>query len=373
MTATTSAPEAPLLSVLDLVPVRSDQTSGDALAATRALAGAAERVGIHRYWLAEHHNMPAVAATNPALLVAMVAAATRRIRVGSGGVMLPNHAPLVVAEQFALLEAAHPGRIDLGIGRAAGTDPVTSFALRHGAGGVGEDAVERFAEYLDNVRAMMGPDGVGLQVAGRTHALRATPRAVSVPPLWLLGSSDYSARLAAERGLPYVFAHHFSGRGTAEAIHLYRSTYRPSPQHPEPRTLLTANVAVAPTAAQARRLALPQVQAMVALRTGGALTPLRLAEEAEEAPVPEAHGALVATMLERWIVDEPAAAARRVRDLAASFDVDEVMVHPVASALAGTDPQRAPAREATLELLAGALAAPGARGGPEHHAWRACD
>ena len=121
------------LSVLDLVPVRSDQTTGNALAATRRLAQVAEEAGYHRYWLAEHHNMPAVAATNPPLLIAMVAAATERIRVGSGGVMLPNHAPLVVAEQFALLEAAHPGRIDLGIGRAPGTDPVTSFALRHGA------------------------------------------------------------------------------------------------------------------------------------------------------------------------------------------------------------------------------------------------
>ncbi len=339
------------------MPVRSDQTTGGALAATRALARTADRLGLHRYWLAEHHNMPAVAATNPALLVSMVAAATERMRVGSGGVMLPNHAPLVVAEQFALLEAAHPGRIDLGIGRAPGTDPVTSFALRHGAGGVSDDAVERFGEYLDNIRAMLGPDGVGLQVAGRTHALRATPRAVSVPPLWLLGSSDYSARLAAERGLPYVFAHHFSGKGTAEAIELYRSTYRPSPEHPSPRTLLTANVAVAPTAEEARRLALPQVQAMVALRTGGPLTAQRLVEEAEAAPVPEAHAALVETMLERWIVDAPDAAARRVRDLAASFDVDEVMVHPVAGAPEGTDPDRAPAREATLELLVGALAA----------------
>jgi len=121
------------LSVLDLVPVRSDQTTGDALAATRSLARTAESHGYHRYWLAEHHNMPAVAATNPPLLVSMVAAATATMRVGSGGVMLPNHAPLVVAEQFALLEAAYPGRIDLGIGRAPGSDPVTTWALRHGA------------------------------------------------------------------------------------------------------------------------------------------------------------------------------------------------------------------------------------------------
>ena len=131
------------LSVLDLVPVRGSQTTGQALQASLALAGTADRAGYRRYWVAEHHNMPAVAATNPALLISMIAAATDRIRVGSGGVMLPNHAPLVVAEQFALLEAAYPDRIDLGIGRAPGSDPVTSWALRHGAGGVEADAVNR--------------------------------------------------------------------------------------------------------------------------------------------------------------------------------------------------------------------------------------
>ena len=137
------SPSSPALSVLDLVPVRTDQATGDALRATLGLARVADELGFRRYWLAEHHNMPAVAATNPPVLIGMVAGATDRIRVGSGGVMLPNHAPLVVAEQFALLEAAYPGRIDLGIGRAPGTDPVTSWALRHGAGGVTDEAVAR--------------------------------------------------------------------------------------------------------------------------------------------------------------------------------------------------------------------------------------
>ncbi len=180
--SSTRAPQThPVLSVLDLVPVRTDQSSSDALDAARSLAVAADEAGYRRYWVAEHHNMAAVAATNPPLVVALLAAATRRIRVGSGGVMLPNHAPLVVAEQFALLEAAFPGRIDLGIGRAPGTDPVTSFALRHGAGGVDDDAVNRFPEYVDNVVAMMAPGGVGVSVGGRSHVLRATPAARSVP------------------------------------------------------------------------------------------------------------------------------------------------------------------------------------------------
>ncbi len=155
--------------MLDLVPVRSDQTSGDAVRATLALARVADELGYERYWVAEHHNMPAVAATNPPVLIAMVAGATHRIRVGSGGVMLPNHAPLVVAEQFALLEAAHPGRIDLGIGRAPGTDPVTGWALRHGAGGVSDDNVTRFPDYVDDVLAMMDAERC------RGRASRAAP------------------------------------------------------------------------------------------------------------------------------------------------------------------------------------------------------
>jgi luciferase family oxidoreductase group 1 len=347
------SPRRTTLSVLDLVPVRSDQGTGDALAATVALAREADELGYRRYWLAEHHNMPAVAATSPPVLIAMVAAATERLRVGSGGVMLPNHAPLVVAEQFALLEAAHPGRIDLGLGRAPGTDPVTSFALRHGAGGVSDEAVARFPEYVDNVLAMMDTAGVGLALHGRTHELRATPRASSVPTIWLLGSSDYSARLAAEKGLPYVFAHHFSGSGTAEALALYRSRFRPSPECPEPRTFLTVNAAVAESAEEAERLALPQLLAMLALRTGAPLTPQLLVEEAEKVEIAEAHTGLVSAMRSRWVIGDPVTARARVEELAATYGVDEVMVHPVAGAHEGTDRRRSPGREETLRLLAG--------------------
>ena len=341
------------LSVLDLVPVRSDQTTHDALAATTSLAAVADEHGYRRYWLAEHHNMPAVAATNPPVLIALVAAATSRIRVGSGGVMLPNHAPLVVAEQFALLEAAYPGRIDLGIGRAPGTDPVTSWALRHGAGGVTDEAVARFPEYVDHVITMMNPDGAALSVAGRAHALRATPQARSVPDVWLLGSSDYSARLAAERGLPYVYAHHFSGSGTAAALALYRDSFRPSDLLSEPRTFLTVNAVVAPTVGEADRLALPQLLAMVALRTGQPLTPQALVEEAEKQQLPPAHQELVDAMRERWVIGDPIGSRARIEALAAEHGVDEVMVHPVAGAWTGTDPTRSTAREETLRLLAG--------------------
>ncbi|GAB3250145.1 LLM class flavin-dependent oxidoreductase [Nocardioides dilutus] len=345
----------PALSVLDLVPVRTDQTSADAVAATLSLARVADGLGYRRYWLAEHHNMPAVAATNPPVLIGLVAGATSRMRVGSGGVMLPNHAPLVVAEQFALLEAAYPGRIDLGLGRAPGTDPVTSYALRHGAGGVTDEAVSRFPEYVDNILTMMEPAGAVLSVAGRRHTLRATPVATSVPSIWLLGSSDYSARVAAEKGLPYVFAHHFSGSGTAEALELYRSTFRPSDVLAEPRTFLTVNAVVAESAEEAERRALPNLLMMVALRTGQPLGPQLLVEEAQkevQVDLPEPHRALVARMRERWVIGSPEVARAQVADLAAAYGVDEVMVHPVAGAHVGTEPDRGPAREETLTLLA---------------------
>jgi luciferase family oxidoreductase group 1 len=346
---------SPALSVLDLVPVREGQTTGEAISATRSLAKVADELGFRRYWLAEHHNMPAVAATNPPVLVAMVAAATERIRVGSGGVMLPNHAPLVVAEQFALLEAAYPGRIDLGIGRAPGTDPLTNIALRHGAAGVDEDAVDRFPQYVEEVDAMMSPDGVAMQVMGRVQALRATPRAASRPDLWLLGSSDFSARLAAARGLPYVFAHHFSGRGTAEALELYRSGYQPSERWPEPRTFLTVNAVVAESQEEADRRALPNLLTMIALRTGQPLTFQPGIETAESRGLPEEHRGLADQMTARWIIGPPDQAAKRVADLATTYDVDEVMLNPVAGAYADTPADRAPYREETLRLLAEAL------------------
>jgi len=344
---------SPALSVLDLVPVRSDQTTGDAIAASRRLAQVADELGYRRYWVAEHHNMPAVAATNPPVLIAMLASATSRIRVGSGGVMLPNHAPLVVAEQFALLEAAFPGRIDLGIGRAPGTDPLTRYVLRGGSAESADDAVTRFPEYVDDIRTLMTAEGVEVQVGPRRQPLRATPSARTIADMWLLGSSDYSARLAAEKGLPYVFAHHFSGEGTGAALDLYRSSYRPSPEYPEPRTFLTVNAVVAETEEEARRLALPNVQQMIALRTGAPLHAQRLVEEAEAVEMTPEQRAFGHAMSGRWIVGSAEQAHTRIEELATTYDVDEVMVHPVAAAAAGTDVATSPNRETTLRLLAG--------------------
>ena len=298
--------------------------------------------------------MPAVAATNPPVLIALVAGATARIRVGSGGVMLPNHAPLVVAEQFALLEAAYPGRIDLGIGRAPGSDPVTSYALRHGAGGVSDEAVTRFPEYVDNVLAMMDAGGVGLARPGpHLPAAGHAGRDRRCPTIWLLGLLRL-LRPAGRREGPALrlrppLLRHGHRRG-ARALPLDASAPRPS--WPSRRTFLTVNAVVAATAEEAERLALPQLLAMLALRTGQPLAAQLLVEEAEKVELPDAHRDLVDAMRARWVIGAPDEARARIADLAATYDVDEVMVHPVAGAYVGTEPAAAPAREETLRLLA---------------------
>lgn len=341
----------PALSVLDLVPVRTGQSTGQALQASVALAQVADRLGYRRYWVAEHHNTTSVAATNPPVLIAMLASATDQISVGSGGVMLPNHAPLVVAEQFALLEAAFPGRIDLGIGRAPGTDPLTRHVLRGSSAESADEAVARFPDYVDDIAMLMRPEGVEMSYGPRRQPLRATPHATSVARMWLLGSSDYSARLAAEKGLPYVFAHHFFGQGTAEALDLYRENYRPSEAYPEPRTFLTLNASVAETEDEAFRLATPHMQSMIALRTGGPFEAQRTVEQAVEIGFPQEQLPMVHAMRRSWIIDEPTSAKERIAEFAALHQVDEVMVQPIGGARADAPLDASPAREETLRLL----------------------
>ncbi|SDB80018.1 luciferase family oxidoreductase, group 1 [Raineyella antarctica] len=341
------------LSVLDLLPVRTGQTTADAVSAARGLARIADEAGYRRYWVAEHHNMPSVASTNPPVLISLLAAATERIRVGSGGVMLPNHAPLVVAEQFALLEAAYPGRIDLGIGRAPGADPVTAWALRAGADG--QQPVERFPEHVEQVRAMLEGAGLAGHLGGRRFTLTATPHAVAAPPVWLLGSSDYSARLAAQLGLPYVFAHHFSGHGVDQALELYRTGFR---GEGEPRTFLTANVVVADTEEESDRLALPFQHMMGRLRTNLPPIALPTVEEAEALELPLPPTAFRAVR-ESWFVGTADVVADRLVAFADRYGVDEVMVQPVAGDQAADPLDRTPARERTLRRLAAAV---GARG-----------
>jgi luciferase family oxidoreductase group 1 len=354
MTPVTTPQTRPLaLSVLDLIPVRSGQTSADAIAASVALVQTADALGYTRYWVAEHHNMQAVASTNPPVLMGILAARTERIRVGSGGIMLPNHSPLVIAEQLAILEAAFPGRIDLGLGRAPGSDPVISSYLRS-SGAVSD--VDAFERNVADIQALLHPDGASLRLtSGQDYVLRATAAATGSPLVWMLGSSSFSAHLAARRGMPYVFANHFSGEGTTEALDLYRTEFTPSDELAAPRTFLTVNVSVADTAAEARALALPQLQLMARLRTGAPMGALLTVEEAAVADVTNAQSDIIEQMARGWVIDTPATAATRLRSLADRVGVDEIMVVPGGSEHAGDDVSTAPARVRTLELLAAEL------------------
>ncbi len=341
------------LSVLDLIPVRAGQRSSDAVAATVALAETADRLGFRRYWLAEHHNMPSVASTTPPVLLGVLAGRTTRIRLGSGGVMLPNHAPFVVAEQFAALEAAAPGRIDLGVGRAPGSDPVITALLS--ASGHTSD-VEAFPRHISDIEALLGQEGAVLRLAsGEQYVVRSTPAAQGVPVVWLLGSSDYSAQLAARLGLPYVFASHFSGEGTAHALALYRAQFQPSEHLDAPRSFVTANVVAADSAAEAEALALPQLQQMAKLRTGAPMGVLGTVEDAAAFTPGPAQQELIDRMRERWFIGAAPDVAARLAGFAAEHEVDEVMISPVAGGHDGEAPARAIARETTLTLLAAAL------------------
>jgi luciferase family oxidoreductase group 1 len=247
----------PKLSVLDLCPIVAGGTASDAFRNAVDLAQHAERWGYHRYWLAEHHNMPGVGSSATAVVIGHVAGATRTIRVGSGGVMLPNHAPLVIAEQFGTLEALYPGRIDLGLGRAPGTDPVTTRALRR----VLTDPDESFPHDVQELLAYFAP-------AAPDQRVRAVPGAGLAVPIWLLGSSTFSARLAAALGLPFAFASHFAPDQLDVALRLYRAQFRPSASLAEPYVAAGVGVYAADTGAEAERLATSIFQQFVALRRG---------------------------------------------------------------------------------------------------------
>ncbi|RWD51188.1 MAG: LLM class flavin-dependent oxidoreductase [Mesorhizobium sp.] len=245
------------LSVLDLSPIVEGSNASQSLANSLDLARHAERLGYRRYWLAEHHNMPGIASAATSVVIAHVAGGTRTIRVGAGGIMLPNHSPLVIAEQFGTLNALHPGRIDLGLGRAPGTDMGTARALRRnleaGADSFPQDVVELMSYF---------------QAAEDGQRIRAVPGEGEQVPIWILGSSLYGAQLAAMLGLPYAFASHFAPAELDHALEIYRSRFQPSKQLDKPYVMLGLNVFAAPSDAEARLLFTSLQQAFVNLRTG---------------------------------------------------------------------------------------------------------
>ena len=254
---TLQAHTRPALSMLDLVAVREGGTVADALKIALATAQHAEKLGFARYWLAEHHNMAGIASSATAVLVGHIAGGTQRIRVGSGGVMLPNHAPLVVAEAFGTLAELYPGRIDLGLGRAPGTDPATMRALRRSRVETADDFPQDVAE----LQRLLAPAEPG-------QRLVATPGAGTNVPIWLLGSSLFSAQLAAQQGLPYAFASHFAPRLLHQAIALYRELYRPSAAWPKPYVTIGVPLIAAPTDDEAEYLASSTYQRVLGILTG---------------------------------------------------------------------------------------------------------
>ncbi|MFJ3643465.1 LLM class flavin-dependent oxidoreductase [Streptomyces sp. NPDC090108] len=262
------------LSVLDLVTVGAGSTATDALRTSVDIAKATEARGFHRYWVAEHHSMPGVASSSPAVILAHLAAHTDRIRLGSGGVMLPNHAPLIIAEQFGTLEALAPGRVDLGLGRAPGTDGATAAALRRSD--TLNEGADDFPEQLSELIRFLDDDFPEGHPYGRIHAIPGpvqgtTPGGVQSPhrpPVWLLGSSGFSARLAGLLGLPFAFAHHFSAQNTVPALDLYRQTFRPSAVLDRPYALIGVSALATDEEAEARRQVRAAALNMLRLRMG---------------------------------------------------------------------------------------------------------
>jgi luciferase family oxidoreductase group 1 len=301
------------LSVLDLAPLAEGATATEALRNTTELAKRVEQLGYRRFWVAEHHNMPSIASSSPAVLIAHLAAATSTIRVGSGGVMLPNHAPLVVAEQFGTLEALHPGRIDLGIGRAPGTDQRTAFALRRTMAGLSAEAFpEELADLIDYFEGAAG-------------GIVAVPGKGNEPAIWLLGSSGFSAQLAGMLGLPFSFAHHFSSANTVPALALYRQNFRPSRWLSEPYAKVAVNVVCAETDERARWLAGPAALAFLKLRAGMP-SPLTTPDEAARYPYNAMERSFVDDRWRDQAVGSPETVRRQLADLLARTQADELML-----------------------------------------------
>ena len=299
------------LSVLDLAPVAAGASAAHALAGTTRLAQRADELGFKRFWVAEHHNIPSVASTAPEVLIAHIAAHTERIHVGSGGVMLPNHAPLAVAERFGMLEALHPGRIDLGLGRAPGTDQRTALALR-------STSPERFEEQFAQLRGHLGAGYGGMRAVAGEH---------TEPELWMLGSTDGGARIAAKLGLPFVFAHHFHPHFTEPALELYRGLFEPSELAPSPRVIVAAGIVVGDDDEDALRRALPGGVAMLRLRQGRP-APIPSVEDAEALvrELGERELAVVQDAIGRAIIGGAQTVHAELTDLVERTGTDELML-----------------------------------------------
>ena len=303
------------LSILDLAPIVEGSDAAAALRQSIALARHAEGLGYQRFWVAEHHNMEGVASSATAVLIGQLAAATEKIRVGAGGIMLPNHAPLTIAEQFGTLATLFPGRIDLGLGRAPGTDGPTMRALRRHLSSAAED---RFPEDVLELQGYLAPAKEG-------QVVRAIPGQGTEVPIWLLGSSLYGAQLAAYLGLPFAFASHFAPDLLMQALDIYRSQYRPSARHPRPHAMMGLNVVVADSDEQAAYLFTSLQQRFLGMQRGQR-GPLPRPVDSMEALWTAAEKAGVQRMLAEAVVGSPATVRAGLRATLARTQVDEFIV-----------------------------------------------
>ncbi|MBO0764403.1 MAG: LLM class flavin-dependent oxidoreductase [Hyphomicrobiaceae bacterium] len=308
------------LSVLDQSVAVVDRPHGQSIRDTVALAQVCETLGYHRFWLSEHHNHASIAGSAPEILIAAIAGVTRRIRVGSAGVMLPHYSPLHVAEQFLVLEALAPGRIDLGLGRAPGSDGRTAFALNPLAN-------QRPNEFPADVRDLLAwVSGQPLLEGHPYRQVKAHPLSNTAPEVWMLGSSDYGAQVAAHFGLPYAFAWFFTdGKGGPEALNLYRRLYQPSARHPESHTALCVWALAADTEEEARFQFLPRARVRL-LRDSGRFVPLEPPSVAAAHPYTQAERARVERMHADSFVGTGPHVAERIRELATRLDVEEMVV-----------------------------------------------
>jgi luciferase family oxidoreductase group 1 len=301
------------LSILDLVQVPEGQTPRDALHRSLELAQHAERLGYQRFWVAEHHNMPGIASAATSVVIGYLAGGTHKIRIGAGGIMLPNHSPLVIAEQFGTLESLYPGRIDLGLGRAPGTDQITVQAMRRNPA-----AAEYFPDDVQELQALLGDLQPGQQV-------RAVPGTGLKVPLWILGSSLYGAQVAAALGLPYAFASHFAPDALLSALRVYREKFRPSATLQKSYAMIGVNVVVADTDAEARRLFTSTQQSYALLHRGARGLQRPPIDDIETFWSPtEKH--LASQMLRVSVVGAPATVRAGLDQLVAETGADELMV-----------------------------------------------
>ena len=307
------------LSILDLSPVTIDGSGAQALRNSLDLAQLADRLGYARYWVAEHHNLPNIASTAPDIMIGQIAARTSRMRIGSGGVMLPNHAPLMVAERFKVLEALHPGRIDLGIGRAPGTDPITSIALRR------RQEISDDDDFLERLQELLLIETQGFPPDHPFRNLRAMPADVALPPIFLLGSSDFSAQLAASIGSGFSFAHHFATHDAAAPMRGYRAHFRPSRWRQAPYAILSCAAVCADSNEEAERLA-STLDLNFLRRSQGQYLPLESPEAALAYPYSAADRERIKRNRERLFVGTASAVKKKLLALSEATQADELMV-----------------------------------------------